>query len=66
MAKTAEKLGLTQPSVTRSLKKLEDELGVQLFHREPNKITLTETGKYAVRQAKKLLDSNLDFSKDVK
>jgi DNA-binding transcriptional LysR family regulator len=29
--KTAQALGLTQPSVSRQLKQLEDELGIQFF-----------------------------------
>lgn len=33
VAKTAEVLGLTQPAVTHSMKKLEEELGVTLFIR---------------------------------
>ena len=32
-SKTAEVLGLTQPSVSYNIKKLEDELGVSLFER---------------------------------
>lgn len=32
-SKTAKELGLTQPSVSYNIKKLEDELGVTLFER---------------------------------
>lgn len=66
VAKTAEVLGLTQPAVTHSMKKLEEELGVTLFIRKPNKLYLSETGKYTAREAKKLIDDNLDFTKRVK
>lgn len=61
LAKTAEKLMVTQPTVTRGMQKLEEELGVTLFDRQPNKITLTKTGKLAAQQAKKLLAANQDF-----
>ncbi len=37
LAKTAQKLMVTQPTVTRGMQKLEDELGVKLFDRQPNK-----------------------------
>lgn len=66
VAKTAEVLGLTQPAVTHSMKKLEEDLGVTLFIRKPNKLYLSETGKYTAQEAKKLIDDNLDFTKRVK
>ena len=66
VAKTAEVLGLTQPAVTHSMKKLDEDLGVTLFIRKPNKLYLSETGKYTAREAKKLIDDNLDFTKRVK
>lgn len=66
VAKTAEVLGLTQPAVTHSMKKLEEDLGVTLFIRKPNKLYLSETGKYTAREAKKLINDNLDFTKRVK
>lgn len=65
LGKTAAELNLTQPAVTHSMKKLEDELNVKLFDRKPNKISLTETGKYAARQAKILLDDNANFIEKV-
>jgi DNA-binding transcriptional LysR family regulator len=65
VAKTAEVLGLTQPAVTHSMKKLEEDLGITLF-RKPNKLYLSETGKYTAREAKKLIDDNLDFTNRVK
>ena len=43
------------------MKKLEEQLGVKLFIRKPNKLYLSETGKYTAREAKKLLNDNLDF-----
>lgn len=66
IAKTAEFLDLTQPAVTHSMKKLEEELGVKLFIRKPNKLYLSETGKYTALEAKKLINGNLDFTKKVK
>lgn len=63
IAKTAEVLGLTQPAVTHSMKKLEEELGVKLFIRKPNKLYLSKNGKYTAREAKKLINDNLDFTK---
>ncbi len=44
------------------MKKLEDELGVKLFIR----LYLSETVKYTAREAKKLINDNLDFIEKVK
>ena len=43
--KAAEGCAVTQPTLTRAIKKLEDELGGQLFHRERNNTHLTELGR---------------------
>lgn len=41
LAKTAAELNVTQPTVTRGMQRLEEEFGVKLFDRQPNRITLT-------------------------
>ncbi|MCC4325493.1 LysR family transcriptional regulator [Limosilactobacillus reuteri] len=61
LAKTAEKLNVTQPTVTRGMQKLEDELGIQLFERHPNRIILTDTGKLAAEKATEVLAVNRNF-----
>lgn len=61
LAKTAKQLLITQPTVTRGLQKLEEELGVQLFDRQPNKILLTKTGELAAQKAEQLLTANKNF-----
>lgn len=58
LAKAAEQLSVTQPALTRSMKKIEEELGVTLFDRQPNKISLNDTGKFAAAEAQKLLQTN--------
>ena len=49
ISKAAEVLCVTQPSVTKSIKKLEKELGVTLFIREKKGMRLTEDGKRVYR-----------------
>lgn len=58
LAQTAKVLNVTQPTITRGMQKLEDYLGVQLFQREPNKVTLTKTGQKAAEEAKKIIALN--------
>lgn len=65
LSATAEHLMITQPSVTRGMKKLEQELGVELFNRQVNRITLNETGFLAAQEAKKLLQMENDFTEKV-
>jgi len=52
--------------LTHSLKNLEEKLGVQLFDRKPNRLYITDTGKYAVQQAKRVITANYAFSDKVK
>lgn len=66
LAKTSAELNVTQPTVTRGMQKLEDELGVQLFDRQPNRITLTKTGELAAEKARSLLQANQQFITEIK
>lgn len=61
LSRTAQQLGVTQPAVTHAMKKLEAELGVQLFDHTPNKLRLTETGRFAAEEAAKVLQTNRDY-----
>ena len=55
ISKAAEELLISQPGLTRSMQRLEDDLGVSLFNRKKNKIELNENGKLAVEFAQNLL-----------
>ena len=55
LTKAAERLHVTQPAMSAMLKKLEDELGVQLFDRTPNRIYLNETGEIALVHVNNIL-----------
>lgn len=54
---TAEKLHISQPTITRTMQHLEEVFGVSLFERGKNKITLNDTGIKAVEQARQLLSA---------
>jgi DNA-binding transcriptional LysR family regulator len=53
--KAAEKLRLAQPSLTRQVRNLEDELGVRLLDRANNRVALTEEGRAFLFDSKRLL-----------
>ena len=52
----AQSLHLTQPTLSRQLKELEEELGKQLMIRGNRKITLTEEGMLLRRRAEEILE----------
>jgi len=51
----AEKLRIAQPSLTRQIRDLEDELGVRLLDRTKKKVTLTKEGEFFLDRARRLL-----------
>lgn len=51
----AERLHLTQPALTRSIARLEQELGVQLFERDKRHVELTPEGSALLDRARALL-----------
>jgi len=53
--KGAEKLHLAQPSLTRQIKDLEDEIGVRLIDRTKQKVSLTEEGRSFLVDAKRVI-----------
>ena len=55
LSEAAEHLHITQPTLTRSIRKLEELLGVELFRREKNRIYINENGRLAVEYAKRIL-----------
>ena len=52
----AERLHLSQPTLSRQIKDMEEELGKQLFIRGNRKITLTEEGMILRKRAEEILD----------
>lgn len=55
VTKAAEALHITQPTLSRQLSQLEEEVGVRLFDRGTRKITLTNEGILLRRRAEEIL-----------
>ena len=56
ITKAAALLHLTQPTLSRQLRQLEEDLGVTLFYRTSHHIALTEDGMLFRRRAQEILD----------
>lgn len=52
----AEKLNISQPSLSRSITALEDELGITLFEKSGRNVVLTKAGKIFLEHVTQILD----------
>ena len=65
MLKAADELNMTQPGLSRSMRRLEDELSVPLFVRSANSITLNENGKKASELFADFYKTAIDIQKEL-
>lgn len=56
ITKAAEVLHITQPTLSRQLAQMEEEVGVKLFDRGARKISLTDKGMLLRRRAEEIID----------
>lgn len=56
MTQSAKRLHIVQPALTRSIHRLEDELGVELFAHEGRNIRLTSYGRHLKERAQPLFE----------
>lgn len=60
-SKAAKMLNLSQPTVSHHIRTLEADMGVKLFHRDGPNLKLTETGRFLLPLARKLVRSAISF-----
>ena len=65
LSMASKKLNVSQPSLTRAMQKLENELGTTLFLRTGNKIELNKVGKMVVKHAKIVIECIKNLETDV-
>lgn len=58
MSKAAERLNLSQPAISAQVKRLQTLVGGELFTRTANGTVLTELGKLALQQARRIIGAN--------
>ena len=61
-----QKLHVSQPAVSRQIRDLEDELGVQLFERTGKAVNLTNAGRVFLREARMVLERTDQAVKNVR
>lgn len=55
VSRAAEELNLTQSAVSRSIRSLEERLGVKLFHRVRKRLHLSDAGRAMIHEARDIL-----------
>lgn len=55
-SKAAETLGITQPSLSQYIKKIESQMGVVLFDRTGGDVRITDAGRVYIDAGRKILD----------
>lgn len=56
ISKAAKELYISQPAISKSIQKLEDSIGVKLFHRSSRGVTLTSEGELLYAHVKSAFD----------
>lgn len=58
LSNAAKELHISQPVLSRSMQKLEEELGISLFNRSKNRIAFNETGLQALMYAQRIVNES--------
>jgi len=61
MTRAAALLGMQQPPLSQQIKALEQELGLTLLHRHPKGVSLTDSGRQFLDEARRLLRDYADM-----
>ncbi len=64
-SQVAERLGISQPALSKQVQNIEHELGVKLFDRNHSPLTLTPAGEYFVRRARELVYKEEQLRKEL-
>lgn len=62
----AETVGMTQPAASRMLAEIENQVGAQLFLRQPKGMEPTEIGRAVLRRARVILREMVSMASDVR
>ncbi|MBQ7417022.1 MAG: LysR family transcriptional regulator, partial [Acidaminococcaceae bacterium] len=65
LSQSAEELHISQPALSRSMQKLEEELQVPLFDLQKNKNQMNRNGKLALEHSRRIMDNVQDMVEQV-
>ena len=65
MTRAAQRLNLAQPALSRTIRNLENELGVPLFDRDGRRMRLNENGRILLRYTRQILSSLQDARAEI-
>ena len=63
LSEAAKRLFVSQPSLSEAIKKLEEEIGVQIFIRERTGVTVTDAGEEFLNAAQSIIDQVVNIEK---
>lgn len=66
ISRASESLFVSQPALSLQIKRLEEEMGCELFHREPQGVSLTDAGNVFFREAREVAGSWERFQEGIK
>lgn len=66
LSAAGKKLHISQPALSRSMQRLEAELGLELFERSRNRIAFGALGRYAAAAARELLHAAEQYGEDLR
>jgi DNA-binding transcriptional LysR family regulator len=66
VGRAAERLRIAQPAVSRQIRRLEDELGADLFVRTPRGMTLSRAGERFLRRARVIMQNVRDAATEIR
>ena len=61
-SKAADKLFISQPALSATVKKVEKKIGTSLFDRSRNPVRLTECGKKYIKIVERIMDMEEEFA----
>ncbi len=64
-SRAAESLFITQPTISKMIRNLEEELGADLFYREGKSIRLTDAGEILLAKAQNIVESFVSLSSEL-
>ena len=61
LSRASRELHISQPALTRSMKKIETDMGIALFYRDKRKLTLNDAGKVVAEEARRILEDEREM-----